>query len=139
RKSLVIAHLADSTRALFDMTKRYHDQVPAFLRPETSYSSRRELTFSVLDSSYVVATAGSEAAGRGETLQYVHASELAFWPVHNAASTWNGLMQAVPLVPDTEVYVESTANGVTGLFYQQWQAAVAGESGFIPVFIPWFM
>ncbi len=139
RKTLVIAHLSDSTRALFDMTKRYHDQVPDLLRPATSYSSRRELTFSALDSSYVVATAGSEAAGRGETLQYVHASELAFWPPHNAATTWNGLMQAVPLVPDTEVYVESTANGVTGLFYQQWQAAVSGESGFIPVFIPWFM
>jgi len=138
RKTLVIAHLADSTRALFDMTRRYHDQMPDLLRPATSYSSRRDLTFSALDSAYMVATAGSEGAGRGETLNYVHASEIGFWPVRNAAATWNGLMQAVPQVPDTEIYVESTANGVTGLFYQQWQAAVSGESGFKPVFIPWF-
>ncbi|MFX8762587.1 hypothetical protein ABTM82_19600, partial [Acinetobacter baumannii] len=37
-----------------------------------------------------------------------------------------------------EVYVESTANGVTGLFHRLWQDAVEGRSDFIPVFIPWF-
>jgi hypothetical protein len=37
------------------------------------------------------------------------------------------------------VFIESTANGVTGLFYEMWQGAVKGTNGFIPVFIPWFM
>ena len=34
-----------------------------YLRPHTKYSSRRELSFDILDSSYVVATAGGEAVG----------------------------------------------------------------------------
>lgn len=139
RKTMVIAHLADSTKALFDLTRRYHANVPAPLRPEIRHSSRRELSFSALDSAYMVATAGSDGAGRGETLNYVHASELAFWPPHRARDTFNGLMQAVPDAGDTEVYVESTANGVTGLFHQLWQDAVEGRSGFVPVFIPWFV
>ena len=73
-KAMVVTHHSDSTRALFDMTKRYHDNCPELLKPHTKYSSRRELTFDVLDSSYVVATAGGESIGRGETLTHVHAS-----------------------------------------------------------------
>lgn len=138
RKAMVITHHADSTRALFDMTKRYHDHAPEILRPHTKYSSRRELSFDVLDSSYVVATAGGESVGRGETLTHVHASELAFWPKSTSADIWNGLVQAVPNVKGTAVFVESTANGVSGLFYDLWRGACAGENGYVPVFIPWF-
>jgi hypothetical protein len=135
---MVITHHADSTRALFDMTKRFHEHCPEILRPHTKYSSRRELSFDVLDSSYVVATAGGDSVGRGETLTHVHASELAFWPKSTANDIWNGLIQAVPNTKGTAVFVESTANGVTGIYYDLWKGAVAGENGFVPVFIPWF-
>ena len=137
-KALVITHHSDSTRALFDMTKRYHENCPEILKPHTKYSSRRELSFDVLDSSYVVATAGGEAIGRGETLTHVHASEIAFWPKSTAQENWNGLTQAVPNTKGTAIFVESTANGVNGVFYDLWKGAVEGTNGYVPVFIPWF-
>ena len=40
--------------------------------------------------------------------------------------------------PRTAVFIESTANGVTGLFADLWRGACEGTNGFIPVFIPWF-
>lgn len=138
RKSMVITHHADSTRALFDMTKRFHENCPPILKPHTKYSSRRELSFDVLDSSYVVATAGGDSVGRGETLTHVHASELAFWPKSTASDIWNGLVQAVPNTTGTAIFIESTANGVTGLYHDLWKGAVEGTNGFVPVFIPWF-
>jgi len=138
-KAMVVTHHSDSTRALFDMTKRYHENCPELLKPHTKYSSRRELTFDVLDSSYVVATAGGESIGRGETLTHVHASELAFWQRSTALENWNGMTQAVPNKPGTAIFVESTANGVSGIFYDLWKGAVDGSNGYIPVFIPWFM
>jgi len=138
RKAMVVTHHADSTRALFDMTKRFHEHVPDILKPHTKYSSRRELTFDVLDSSYVVATAGGDAIGRGETLSCIHASELAFWAKSTAEENWNSLIQAVPSTNDTSIFVESTANGVNGVFYNLWRGAVDGTNGFIPCFIPWF-
>ena len=138
RKAMVITHHADSTRALFDMTKRYHEHCPEILKPHTKYSSRRELSSDILDSSYVVATAGGDSVGRGETLTHVHASELAFWPKSSAQDIWNGLVQAVPNTQNTAVFIESTANGVTGTFYDLWRGAVEGKNGFVPVFIPWF-
>lgn len=139
RKALVVTHLAESTKALFDMTKRFHDNCPELLRPATKYSSRRELAFSGLDSSYVVATAGGESIARGETLSHLHASELAFWPKNTAKENWNGLIQAVPEEKGTAVFIESTANGLGNLFHELWKGAVDGTNGYRPVFIPWFL
>ena len=138
QKAFVVAHKADATRTLFDMTKRFHANVPEILKPHTEYSSRRELVFDKLQSSYAVATAGGDGIGRSETLTCAHLSELAFWPPNAAAENFNGLMQAIPELPSTAVFIESTANGVSGLFAEQWRAACKGETGFIPVFIPWF-
>jgi len=139
RKAMVVTHHADSTRALFDMTKRFHENCPELLRPSTKYSSRRELSFDGLDSSYVVATAGGESIARGETISHLHASELAFWPNTAARDNWNGLIQSVPETTGTAVFVESTANGLANLFHELWKGAVDGTNGYRPVFIPWFL
>jgi hypothetical protein len=138
-KAMQVAHKADSTQSLFDMTRRFHQNVPEYLRPHTAYSSRREIVFDKLDSSYAVATAGGDGIARGETLTHLHASELAFWPPSSARENWNGLVQSVPAVPGTAIFVESTANGLSGLFYDLWTGATKGENGYTPVFIPWFI
>ena len=39
-KAMVVTHHSDSTRALFDMTKRFHDNCPDLLKPHTKYSSK---------------------------------------------------------------------------------------------------
>lgn len=139
QRAIVATHHADSTRALFDMTRRYYDNTPAVLKPSTRYASRRELFFDKLDSSYIVGTAGSDSIARGETITYAHLSELAFWPQSSARDNFNGLMQAVPDKPGTAVFIECTANGVSGLFYEMWTKAVKGENGFLPLFVPWFV
>lgn len=138
-KAFIVTHHADSTRALFDMTKRYHEHCPDILKPHTKYSSRKEMNFDVLDSSFVVSTAGGESIGRGETLTHVHASELGFWQKSTAKDNWNGLAQAVPNTKGTAIFVESTANGATGIFAELWRGAVDGTNGYVPVFIPWFI
>lgn len=139
QKGLVITHHADSTRALFDMTKRYFDLTPEILKPHSKYSSRKELQFDVLDSSYVVATAGGDGIARGETFTQAHLSELAFWPNATAKDNLNAIQQAIPSTKGTAVFIESTANGVSGPFYEMWKGAVDGTNGYIPVFLPWFI
>jgi hypothetical protein len=138
-RAIVVTHHADSTKALFDMTKRFYDQTPEAIRPSTKYSSRKELVFDRLDSGYVVATAGGESVGRGQTIRFAHKSEVAFWPPAKAREQFNGLLQTIPDAPGTAIFIESTANGVSGLFWETWQGAVKGENGFIPVFLPWFI
>lgn len=136
RKALILTHLAESTDNLFDMTKRYHDNVPAIIRPSTSKTNARELLFDRLESRFAVATAGNKETGRGGTVQLFHGSEAAFWP--NEKKIFAGLGQSVADMDDTEIILESTANGVGGEFHKRWRRAEAGLSDFIAIFVPWF-
>jgi len=138
-KAIVMTHLGESTKALFDMCKRYHENCPEILKPHTKYSSRKELAFDILDSSYMVATAGGEGVGRGETIQLAHLSEAAFYPPATARDNINGLMQAIPNAPGSFVFVESTANGIGNPFHEIWTNAVNGSSEYEAIFIPWYV
>jgi hypothetical protein len=138
-KAIVMTHQGDSTKALFEMCKRYHSSCPEVLKPHTKYSSRKELAFDLLDSSYMVATAGGESVARGETIQLAHLSEAAFYPPATAKDNINGLMQAIPNSAGTFVFIESTANGIGNPFHEIWTNAVNGTNEYEPVFIEWFL
>lgn len=135
-RAFILTHEADSTSALFEMVERYHELAPGFVKPETGASNAKELIFKKLDSGYKVGTAGNKSVGRGTTIQYFHGSEVAYWP--NAAEHAKGILQAVPDEDETEIILESTANGIGNYFYQQWQQAEAGESPFQAIFVPWY-
>jgi hypothetical protein len=130
----ILTHEQDATDNLFEMVGRYHDHCP--LKPSTGASSAKELLFDRLDSGYSVGTAGAKAVGRSKTVQLFHGSEVAFWP--NAPTHFAGVVQAIPDLPDTEVVLESTANGVGGEFHERWQQAEAGIGDYIAIFVPWF-
>lgn len=140
-KGIVVTHKGEATAALFDMTKRYHQLMEPTMRPHTARSNAKELKFDLLDSGYMIATAGADTVGRGETLQLAHLSEAGLWPKSKAAEIGNGLLQAVPNVDDTFVCIESTARGKSGWFYQQYLAATTDDpsmgSGYELVFLPW--
>lgn len=138
-RGMVVAHKSDSTNALFSMTRRYHENCPKILKPSTTYSSRKELVFDKLDSSIIVGTAGADGLGRGDTVQFVHASELAFWPSGKAEEIWSGLMDVMPPADNTFAIVESTAFGNSGVFYDLWNNAKNGVNEFTPIFIPWIV
>ena len=139
QKALVAAHEAKAVTNLFDMTKRYHDKMPEILKPSTSYSGRKELVFNKLDSAYTIVTAGGDGIARSETITAAHLSELAFWPKSSAAENFSGLMDTIPARAGTAVFIESTANGVSGIFYDQCKKARAGQGDFEFIFLPWFI
>jgi hypothetical protein len=137
-KGIVVAHVAESTKALFDMYRRIHSECPDMLKPSTRYSSRRELVFDKLDTALTVATAGGDGIARGETITHAHLSELAFWPNATANENLNAVLQAIPNTAGTSIIIESTANGMTGPYYEMWQGAVSGANGYHAFFSPWF-
>ena len=136
KRAYILTHLQEATDNLFAMTRRFHDNCPAPIRPSTRNESAKALTFDKLDSEFSVATAGSKDTGRSGTGQYFHGSEAGFWA--NAADHMAGIGQTIPNEPGTEIALESTGNGVGNLFHGMWQDAIRGESDYIPVFIPWF-
>lgn len=142
KRAVVVAHKDEATRSLFSMTKRFHQLNNPEIKPHTSASSKRELDFDILQSSYLVVTAGGDEIGRSETLQYAHLSEVAFWPKGSAEPNFTALMQCIPMAGSPEArgtvaFSESTANGMSGVFYSQWKNAEAGNSEWMPLFLPW--
>lgn len=134
--AFVLAHLSESTSAIFKMVRCFYDNVPhpAF-KPNLSSSTASSLVFDGLNSAYRVGTARSTQVGRGQTNHYVHCSEAAFYP--QAEEIIAGLLQSVPK-KDSEVIVESTANGAGGWFYEQVMKATRGEGEWIVNFVPWY-
>lgn len=135
-QAFILTHEQAATDNLFKMVERYHEHCPAVLKPQTKASNAKELNFGVLDSGYKLGTAGTKGTGRSSTIQFLHGSEVGFWP--HAQEHASGVMQAVPDAPGTEVLLESTANGLGNFFHQMWQAAEAGQSEYEAIFIPWY-
>lgn len=135
RNTYILAHEQAAATNLFNIVDRYQRYNP--LAPHVSTSNIKELVFDRLDSTYAVATAGSKEGGRGRSMTYFHGSEVAFWnnaPAHFAAS-----VQSVPLLPGTEVILETTSAGPSGEFYERWMDAEAGKGDYVPIFLPWFL
>jgi hypothetical protein len=136
RKAVVMAHQAASTAAIFGMVQRYAKNIPEIIRPKITRDASGTLEFGEQDCGYRVATAGSDAVGRGWTAQMLHGSEFGFWD--KADEHFSGIGQAIAEMPDTEVILESTANKVGDEFHQRWQDAQAGRGDYIAVFVPWY-
>lgn len=142
QNGLVIADQKKRAGTLFSIYDMFHRMLPDDLRPQKRYAGKTELHFDTkvgqggLNSRMSVETARDVEAGRAATLQFLHASEFAFWD--NPADVWTGLMQAVP-DEGSEIVIESTANGVGNLFHDIWLSAEEGDSGFVPIFLPWWI
>lgn len=134
-KTAIMLHDRDSTNAMFDMTKRFYNSVPTEIKPKLDRSNDKTMRFGSMDSEYVIATAGAKTAGHGQTIHNGFFSEVSRWP--NANEHASGILQTVPLKPGTEVWIESTANGPSGWFYDSWQQAIEGKSDFMPLFFGW--
>jgi len=135
KRVFILTHEDQATNNLFDMVKRYHEHCPDIMKPTTRASNAKELIFSKLDSGYMLGTAGNKSVGRSATIQLFHGSEVAYWP--NAEEHAKGILQSVPR-DRSEIFLESTADGIGNYFHEQWQLAEEGISQFMPIFIPWY-
>ncbi|MGJ0848440.1 hypothetical protein ACR77J_17255 [Tissierella praeacuta] len=139
--AIIIAHNADSTQKIFATVQLMYENLPEEKKLELNdgsnkpkYGNRKEYYFVGNNSRISVGTAGNTSFGRGDTVNYLHCSEVAFWP--NPEELMTGLLQAVPY--DGEVCIETTANGVGNYFYRTYFEAKEGQSRFIPHFYRWF-
>jgi len=135
--TLLVAHTRESAQEIFGIVRRFAEHLPRELRKgplSTSKASARVLAFPLLDSRYMVVSAGERNAGRGLTIQNLHCSEMARWK-GDAAETLAGLRAA--LSPAGELVLESTPDGVGGSFHSEWQHA--DETATVRHFFPWWM
>ena len=130
----IMAHQQDTSDELFDMVKRFYEHMPR--RPVTSLDNAKELEFSNLDSRIAVTTAGSKQTGRGKTPLFLQWSEAAH--SQYAATHFAGIVQSVPDVPGSEIWIETTGDGPMGAYYEHWKDAERGLGDYMALFAPWY-
>ena len=133
-RTFILGHEKRASSNLFEIVKRFYDGLPPDERPSVGTSNAESLVFDRLDSGYIVSVATLDGAGRSATAQLLHASEAAFWVDLEAQAA--SLFQIVPDLPNTEIAIETTACGFNA-FHKMWRQAEAGQSEFMPVFLPW--
>lgn len=131
----IIAHEVRASQGQLAMTQRYWQTSPYYGLLSTRFLSQNTIAWAETGSAIQVATAGSKNTGRSRTINGTHITEFAFWP--NASETYLGIRQSVPNAPNTLIAIESTANGQGNAFHKMWEASVAGDSEFEPLFFPW--
>ena len=136
----IAAHEESAAENIYNMFLRYFENCHAFFKPSKKYFTKESILFNNktntgLQSQINMMTVKTGVGGRSQTNQFLHASEVAFW--QNAEDTRDGLLQTVALEPETFIFLESTANGVGGFFYDEWQAAKKGEGVYKPMFFAW--
>lgn len=144
-ESFILAHRQDTVETLYDIAARFHETYPDYQvkdgdnyiickQPIVQQNANR-FTFKN-GSGYTVGTAGKGEIGRGFTIQQLHLSEAAFY--ENGEKISSSIMEAVPDAEGTEIIVESTANGIGGLFHSLVMKARQGKGSYKLIFIPWF-
>lgn len=141
----VVAHKEDSTVSIYDKNRIFYENLPSALRPKTNRFNSEKISYDYLSqdgdegglkSRIFFGTAGGSELFRGETILFLHKSEKAFW--ENISMLNKSLNAAVPLLPFTAVFDESTANGYNH-YKDEWDASVKGENDYKPFFFGWSM
>lgn len=150
KNAFIVAQDSSASENLYDMFRLYYDYIPEQIKPMRKRNNSRRLTFENpalkdserkkepgLKSKITVQSAENKVLARSETIHYLHASELAFWPENRKKKHLTSLFAALSKEPGTVGIIESTANGIE-IYKEMWDNAVAGNNDYIPLFFPWF-
>lgn len=150
KNAFIVAQSSDASSNLFEMFQLYYERVPSVIQPMTRKNNAKKLTFENpairtadrrrnpgLKSKITVQTAESRVLARSDTIHYLHASEVAFWPAKKKKRHLLSLLAALSKEPGSIGVIESTANGMEE-FKQMWDAAIKGKNDFSPLFFAWF-
>lgn len=148
--SVIIGHEESSSKNLYMMFRRYYDNTNPIFKPTVRYNTRTDLSFERFDdtgkqvglgSSIKTATAGNKAAGRSDTINTLHCSELGEW--ENGEELVASLLETVPdeevMEKPSMMFLESTAKGRGNYFHKEFVAATKGLNNFEPFFFPWWI
>jgi len=142
--ALTVAHETDATRELFRIGRRIVDNVDTNVFPPLKSKPKGSKLEWINGSRAECQTQGGSAdSERGSTPTFLHISELPSWETGrrntSAVDVAQALLNAVPDLPFTYVFIESTSKGVGNLFHDIYLRAIKNVRGnlYKPMFFSW--
>lgn len=122
----VLAHTREAAASIFEIYKRFFDNLPVFLKFKTEASNKYELKF--FHGGFIRVGSANSQSFRGSTYDSIHCSEFAFW--NDIEDTIASVFQTA--TPGASIVLETTANGLNPA-----QKIWLDENGFEKTFISW--
>ncbi len=150
--SIIMAHEREASKNLYEMFRRFYQNAHPYFQPTLKYNTKSDLTFDADDEAKMAAVrnrnpvpglgskistlVAKDDTGRSGTNHFFHGSEVAAF--EDSADVISGVIQTIPLASKTFAFLESTAKGVGGYFFNEWNAAQKGLSAYKPFFLAWW-
>jgi len=134
--SMIIGHHKKATANLFQKQQYFHDHLEPDIKFPLERGNTEELYCKLLNWRITLATAGTLAATRSNTLTNVLFTEIGYYD--DFITIKSATEASVPVTSDTMIIGESTANGMGSDFHTLWVLAEAGEIDYFPLFLKWF-
>jgi hypothetical protein len=144
--TMIVAQNGDTSTHLYNMSLNAYYNLPWWMRPEYLYKTKtgaiefqrrdeKERTVDQGLGSTIQVSPANQTTGVaiGRTIRNLHASEVSRWP---SDEVYEADIKPSMNARDTYAIMESTGFGRQGLFYEQWSAAVDGDTDFRYLFIP---
>jgi hypothetical protein len=143
KRCVTLANNLEKSRDIFNIANLFWERLPPELQPIRDSDSKSALRFKKPSSEFFIGTAGSVSYGRGDTLQRVHGSEVAFWMPGRAQDLVESLIAGLTeAASHGEVVLESTANGNVGWWHdtvmEAWNGGKNDGNEWTVIFLPWW-
>ena len=142
--SAIVADVEDQSRNIKAMYSRMAENHPREILPVRFRSfegSTKNKRIEGRDCIVYIGSMQKPDTIRSADVMMAHLSEVGLWKETRGKKP-EDLIQSiagtVPNEPYSMIVLESTAKGVGNYFHREWQKAVAGESGYVPVFVAWY-
>jgi Terminase large subunit, T4likevirus-type, N-terminal/Terminase RNaseH-like domain len=132
----ILAHRANTARELFGKLRLAYEHLPKFLQAGIAPGGWNKGSIRLGNGSQIKADATSSGSIRGEAYNIIFLDEFAFVKNNMAEEFINSVYPTISSGKTSKVIIFSTPKG-TNHFYEMWEEAVKGESGFVPVYINW--
>ena len=128
----VLAHKASMSAEVLDRTKQAIELLPDFLQPGIVEWNKGSIE---LDNKCKIgAFTSSPDAVRGNSFAMIYIDECAFIP--NFIDAWLAIQPVISSGRKSKILITTTPNGLNH-FYDIWNAAIEGKSGFVPYTAIW--
>jgi len=151
--SVIVSYDEFSAGRLLLKAKKFYQclqrRIPTI--PKLDHKSTTELSFEGKDSkgrsnfysTFYVFSSKSYVIGRGEPIHNLLLDEFAFYPEETPELIFASAVKRVPLLKNTKIVIQSTANGEDNKFHEIYAAAkeraAIDRVIFMPHFYPWYI
>lgn len=142
--SAIVADVEDQSRNIKAMYTRMGENHPREILPvrfRPFEGSTKNKRIEGRDCVIYIGSMQQPDSIRSADVMMAHLSEVGLWKETKGKKP-EDLIQSiagtVPNEPYSMIVLESTAKGVGNYFHREWQKAVRGESGYVPVFVAWY-